>query len=184
MPRLRGRRLPSPATEEGNRSMRTSMLAVAFCATLAGNVCAQTVGQPAPPFDVPGASSSVRLADLKGKVVYVDFWASWCSPCKQSFPWMNDMQAKYGPRGLQIVGVTVDRRREDAEKFLAATPARFTVAFDTTGKVAEAYQPKGMPTSFLIGADGVVRVMHVGFKDSDRAELEREIEAALSAAKK
>jgi peroxiredoxin len=94
------------------------------------------------------------------------------------------MQAKYGPRGLQIVGITVDRKREDAEKFLASTPAKFMVGFDTTGKVAEAYKPKGMPTSFLIGADGVVRAMHVGFKDSDRAELEREIEAALSAARK
>jgi peroxiredoxin len=164
--------------------MRTPILAIAFSAVLAGNVFAQEVGKPAPSFDVPGTSANVRLADLKGKVVYVDFWASWCSPCKQSFPWMNDMQAKYGARGLQIVGVTVDRKREDAEKFLASTPAKFMVAFDTNGKVAEAYKPKGMPTSFLIGADGVVRAMHVGFKDSDRAELEREIEAALSAARK
>lgn len=164
--------------------MRTSVLAIAFSAVLAGNVFAQDVGKPAPPFDVPGTSANVRLADLKGKVVYVDFWASWCSPCKQSFPWMNDMQAKYGARGLQIVGVTVDRKREDAEKFLASTPAKFMIAFDTTGKVAEAYKPKGMPTSYLIGADGVVRAMHVGFKDSDRAALEREIEAALTAARK
>jgi len=111
------------------------------------NVFAQDVGRPAPSFDVAGATGNVRLADLKGKVVYVDFWASWCSPCKQSFPWMNDMQAKYGARGLQIVGVTVDRKREDAEKFLASTPARFMVAFDTNGKVAETYKPKGMPTS-------------------------------------
>lgn len=161
--------------------MRASMFAVALGATIASNAFAQAVGQPAPSFDVPGTSSSVRLADLKGKVVYVDFWASWCAPCKQSFPWMNDMQAKYGPRGLQVIGVTVDRRREDAEKFLAATPAKFAVAFDTTGKVAEAYQPKGMPTSFLIGADGVVRAVHVGFKESDRTELERQIEAALGA---
>ena len=164
--------------------MRASMIVIAFSAMLAGNVFAQEVGKAAPSFDVPGSPANVRLAELKGKVVYVDFWASWCSPCKQSFPWMNDMQAKYGPRGLQIVGITVDRKREDAEKFLASTPAKFMVGFDTTGKVAEAYKPKGTPTSYLIGADGVVRVMHVGFKDSDRAELEREIEAALSAAKK
>jgi thiol-disulfide isomerase/thioredoxin len=162
--------------------MRASIIVIAVSAMLAGNVFAQEVGKSAPSFDVPGAPANVRLADLKGKVVYVDFWASWCSPCKQSFPWMNDMQAKYGARGLQIVGITVDRKREDAEKFLASTPAKFMVGFDTTGKVAEAYKPKGMPTSYLIGADGVVRAMHVGFKDSDRAELEREIEAALTAA--
>ncbi|MGB3429615.1 MAG: TlpA disulfide reductase family protein [Burkholderiaceae bacterium] len=164
--------------------MRASTIVIAFSAMLAGNVLAQEVGKSAPSFDVPGTAANVRLADMKGKVVYVDFWASWCAPCKQSFPWMNDMQAKYGARGLQIVGITVDRKREDAEKFLASTPAKFMVAFDTTGKVAEAYKPKGMPTSYLIGADGVLRAMHVGFKDSDRAELEREIEAALTAAKK
>jgi peroxiredoxin len=164
--------------------MRATTIAIAVSAMFASTVFAQEVGQPAPAFDVPGASSNVRLADLKGKVVYVDFWASWCAPCKQSFPWMNDMQAKYGPRGMQIVGVTVDRKREDAEKFLASTPARFTVAYDTSGKVAEAYKPKGMPTSFLIGADGVVRAVHVGFRDSDREALEREIAAALTAARK
>jgi thiol-disulfide isomerase/thioredoxin len=164
--------------------MRATTIAIAFAALLAGNVSARDVGRPAPSFDVPGASSNVRLSDLKGKVVYVDFWASWCAPCKQSFPWMNEMQAKYGPRGLQIVGVTVDRKREDADKFLASTPARFLVAYDTTGKVAEAYQPKGMPTSFLIGADGVVRAVHVGFREGDREALEREIEAALTAARR
>jgi thiol-disulfide isomerase/thioredoxin len=166
--------------------MRASTLAFAFAfaAAFAHTAGAQDVGRPAPSFEVPGAPANVRLADLKGKVVYVDFWASWCAPCKQSFPWMNEMQAKYGARGLQIVGVTVDRKREDAEKFLASTPAKFMVAFDTTGKVAEAYRPKGMPTSYLIGPDGVVRAVHVGFKDSDKAALEREIEAALAMARK
>jgi thiol-disulfide isomerase/thioredoxin len=148
----------------------------------ASAVSAQEVGTRAPAFDVAGSGAkNVRLADLKGRVVYVDFWASWCGPCKQSFPWMNEMQAKYGARGLTVVAVTVDRKREDADKFLAATPATFTVGYDTAGKVAEAFRPKGMPTSFLIGADGVVRAVHVGFKDSDRADLEREIQAALSA---
>ena len=149
-----------------------------------GSATAQEVGSRAPTFDLPGSVKPVRFADFKGRVVYVDFWASWCAPCKQSFPWMNDMQAKYGPRGFSIVGINVDQKREDADKFLASTPANFLVGYDTTGKVAEAYQPKGMPTSFLIGADGKVRAVHVGFKDGQRADLEREIEAALAAAKK
>ena len=149
-----------------------------------GSATAQEVGSRAPAFDLPGSVKPVRFADFKGRVVYVDFWASWCAPCKQSFPWMNDMQAKYGPRGFSIVGVNVDQKREDADKFLASTPANFLVAYDTSGKVAEAYQPKGMPTSFLIGADGKVRAVHVGFKDSQREVLEREIEAALAAVRK
>lgn len=150
----------------------------------AAAVSAQEVGSRAPAFDLAGSPKSIRLADLKGQVVYVDFWASWCAPCKQSFPWMNEMQAKYGARGFHVVGVNVDQKREDADKFLASTPAKFTIGYDTTGKVAEVYQPKGMPTSFLIGADGKVRAVHVGFKDSQREELEREIQSALAAARK
>jgi thiol-disulfide isomerase/thioredoxin len=158
----------------------------AACAAMvlcAGIAHAQDIGKPAPAFNLPAAGSpNISLASLKGRVVYVDFWASWCAPCKQSFPWMNEMQAKYGPKGLTIIGINVDKKREDADKFLAGTPAKFTVAYDSTGKVAEAYQPKGMPTSFLIGADGVVRAMHVGFRESDREKLESELAAAVTAA--
>jgi thiol-disulfide isomerase/thioredoxin len=164
--------------------MRVRHLVAAVALAFTAAASAQEVGKPAPAFDLPGSPKQVRLADLKGRVVYVDFWASWCAPCKQSFPWMNDMQAKYGPRGLSIVGVTVDKKREDADKFLASTPAKFLVGFDTTGKVADVYKPAGMPTSFLIGADGIVRAVHVGFRDKDKADLEREIEAALTAARK
>jgi thiol-disulfide isomerase/thioredoxin len=157
-------------------------LAAVAAALSIGVASAQEVGKAAPAFDLPSSGAqNVKLADLKGRVVYVDFWASWCAPCKQSFPWMNDMQAKYGAKGLTIIGVNVDKKREDADKFLSGTPAKFTVAYDTTGKVAESYQPKGMPTSFLIGADGVVRAIHVGFRDKDREDLEREIAAALTA---
>ncbi len=165
--------------------MRFKLFSAACAATVlcVGSASAQDVGRPAPGFDLPAAGSpNVRLANLKGRVVYVDFWASWCAPCKQSFPWMNEMQAKYGPKGLTIIGINLDKKREDADKFLAGTPAKFTVAFDSTGKVAEVYQPKGMPTSFLIGADGVVRAMHVGFRESDREKLESELAAAVTAA--
>ena len=162
-----------------------NFVAAACAALVVGAVAAQDVGKQAPAFNLPAAGArNVNLADLKGRVVYVDFWASWCAPCKQSFPWMNEMQAKYGAKGLTIIGVNVDKKREDADKFLAGTPAKFTVAYDSTGKVAEAYQPKGMPTSYLIGADGVVRAVHVGFRDKDREDLENEFAAALAAARK
>ena len=164
--------------------MRAFLVAVAL-ATAASQVFAQDIGQRAPAFDVPAANGKpLRLADMKGRVVYVDFWASWCAPCKQSFPWMNEMQAKYASRGLQVVGLNVDKKKEDADKFLAGTPAKFAIGYDSTGKVADVYKPQGMPTSFLIGADGVVRAVHIGFRDGDRAALEREIEAALSAARR
>lgn len=159
------------------RSIAASVL---FACALPLAASAQQVGQPAPAFDLPGAGKPVRLAEMKGKVVYLDFWASWCAPCKQSFPWMNEMQAKYGAQGLQVVGVSVDAKRSDAEEFLKGTPAQFTVAFDTKGESPKTYAIKGMPSSFLIGPDGRVLLAHTGFKDADKAELEAKIKAALA----
>jgi len=166
-----------------SRSKALALILSALAVSV-GSVSAQEVGSRAPAFDLATATKPVRLADLKGQVVYLDFWASWCAPCKQSFPFMSEMQAKYGPRGFTVIGVNVDQKREDADKFLTSTPAKFTVGYDSAGKVAEVYQPKGMPTSYLIGADGKVRAVHVGFKDSQREEIEREIQSALTAARK
>jgi cytochrome c biogenesis protein CcmG, thiol:disulfide interchange protein DsbE len=141
------------------------------------------VGQAAPDVELPGASGAQKLSDLKGKVVYLDFWASWCGPCRQSFPWMNDMQKKYGAKGLQIVGMNLDAKRADADKFLAENPAQFALAFDTKGESPKRIGVKGMPTSVLIGADGKVLAVHQGFKDEERPELEARLVAALGSVK-
>lgn len=141
-------------------------------------------GQAAPALELPGVSAPVSLAQLKGKVVFVDFWASWCGPCKQSFPWLNEMHAKYAAKGLQIVGVNVDAKRADADKFLAEVPANFRVAFDAQGDTPKRYQIKGMPSSVLVGPDGKVIKVHSGFRADERKELEDAIVAALTAVKK
>jgi thiol-disulfide isomerase/thioredoxin len=160
------------------------LIAVMLAAALgASSASALEKGAPAPQFDLQGLDGAVKLAKLQGKVVYVDFWASWCGPCRQSFPWMNEMQAKYGPRGLQIVGINVDAKSEDAKTFLAATPAKFTIAFDPKGATPRQYGIKGMPSSVLIGPDGKVLLEHSGFREADRAELEAKIQSALGAAK-
>lgn len=145
---------------------------------------ARAPGAAAPAFDLPGTGKQVRLADLKGRVVFLDFWASWCAPCKQSFPWMNEMQAKYGAQGLQVVAINVDAKRADADKFLATVPVQFTIAFDPAGETPKTYAIKGMPSSFLIGPDGRVLASHSGFKDSDKPVLEEKIRQALAAARR
>lgn len=137
-------------------------------------------GQAAPEFNLPGRLNSVKLSDFKGKTVYLDFWASWCGPCRQSFPWMNDMQTRYGDKGLRIVGINVDQNTNDAKAFLKNTPASFDVAFDPDGKTPAAYGVMGMPTSMLIGPDGKVLMMHSGFRSEERSELERMIQSSLS----
>jgi cytochrome c biogenesis protein CcmG, thiol:disulfide interchange protein DsbE len=139
-------------------------------------------GTPAPEIRLPGRDGEIDLAALKGRVVMVDFWASWCIPCRHSFPWMNEMQAKYGPRGFQIIAINVDANRADADGFLAKVPAQFMIAFDQKGVTPRAYGVRGMPTSVLIGADGRVVQQHIGFRDADRPGLEAAIAAAVAKA--
>ncbi|MEO6024090.1 MAG: TlpA disulfide reductase family protein, partial [Burkholderiales bacterium] len=117
------------------------------------------------------------------KVVYLDFWASWCGPCRETFPWMNQMQAKYGKDGFEIVAVNIDKKRPDADKFLAQIPAEFTVVFDTKLSVARSYALKGAPTSFLIDRAGNVVSTHLGFQKDRAAELEAHIVKTLEAPK-
>jgi len=133
----------------------------------------------APAFSLPGRGSDVTLASLRGKTVLVDFWASWCGPCRQSFPWMNDLQRRYGDRGLTIVAVNLDKDREFANAFLAELPASFTVAFDATGKTAERYKVKAMPTTFLISPEGKLLATHTGFDARHAPEFEAQIAEAL-----
>lgn len=166
------------------RTMRVLRMAVVLAAALeASTASALDRGAAAPAFDLPGKDGAVQLAKYQGKIVYVDFWASWCGPCRQSFPWMNEMQARYGAKGLQVVGVNLDAKTDDARRFLAETPARFAIAFDPAGATPRAYGIKGMPSSVLIGPDGKVLYEHAGFKEADRAALEQVIQKALGGAK-
>ena len=132
-----------------------------------------------PEFQLPTATGNIQPADLKGKVIYIDFWASWCQPCKQSFPWLNKMQAKYKDKGFEIVAINLDKDKELADKFLAAIPASFTVAFDAEGGSAEKFNVKGMPSSYLIDRKGFMRARHLGFREKDRDSLENAIQDLL-----
>lgn len=157
------------------------LLALAFCAiATSGAARAVAIGEAAPSLRAPDAAGEiVDLAKLRGKVVYVDFWASWCGPCKRSFPWMNAMLEKYRAQGLEVVAVNVDRKRADAERFLATTPAQFTIAYDASGAMPSAWQVKAMPTSFLVDAQGRVAFIESGFRDERKDDVEARIRAAL-----
>jgi cytochrome c biogenesis protein CcmG/thiol:disulfide interchange protein DsbE len=163
--------------------LNIALAAAAICVAAATPALALDAGQAAPDIDLSSPGGTQKLSSLKGKVVYLDFWASWCGPCRQSFPWMNEMNSKYGAKGLQVVGVNLDAKQADADKFLAELPAKFSVAFDPKGESAKRFEVKGMPTSVLIGADGKVLAVHQGFKDDDRKELEAKFASALAAAK-
>jgi cytochrome c biogenesis protein CcmG, thiol:disulfide interchange protein DsbE len=159
----------------------TRTVALAMVALAAPTAWSLETGAAAPDLNLPGIKDAVSLAGLKGKVVYVDFWASWCGPCKQTFPFMNELQSKYRAQGLEIVAINLDAKRADADKFLTDVPAQFTLAFDAKGESARRFEVKSMPSSYLIGRDGKVVAAHKGFKDEERADLESRITQALAA---
>jgi cytochrome c biogenesis protein CcmG/thiol:disulfide interchange protein DsbE len=128
------------------------------------------------------AEMPTEFGAIEGKVVWVDFWASWCAPCRRSFPWMNAMHEKYAAEGLQIIAVNVDKERELADEFLTESPARFRLHFDPAGKLAEAFEVQAMPSSFLLDGNGNVIAKHYGFKLANTEEYEQQIRAALGAA--
>jgi len=121
------------------------------------------------------------LGEITGRVVMVDFWASWCTPCRRSFPWMNAMHRKYAADGLQIVAVNVDKERELADAFLSETPAEFGLRYDPAGALASVFGVQAMPSSFLLDASGAILAKHYGFRSADADEYEQRIRAALDA---
>jgi thiol-disulfide isomerase/thioredoxin len=137
-------------------------------------------GIPAPAFNLPTRDGAVSLDSLRGKVAYIDFWASWCGPCKQSFPWMKSLHERFAGKGLVIVAINLDKDRNAAEEFLAKYPAPFVVAFDPSGKTAKAFKVWGMPTSYILGPTGAILSTHPGFDPKRTAMIESQIQQALS----
>jgi len=155
--------------------MKSRLLRLVLACGMLLSPLANAAPSAAADFTLDGVDGKVTLSELRGKVIYLDFWASWCTPCRQSFPWMNDMQEKYGKQGLKVIAVNLDKENELAKEFIAATKPHFTIAFDPEGSVAEQYQVMGMPSSYLIGRDGKLHGSHIGFRNKDKAELEKNI---------
>lgn len=157
---------------------RGLLVALALGATAPGAVFSPAAGAKAAA-EATAAPAWPLLGSLKGKVVLVDFWASWCSPCLRSFPWMNELQKRHAADGLVVVAVNLDQDRALADAFLERTPAGFKVEFDQQGALAKQFGVQAMPTSFLIDRQGRIRVRHAGFRDAQRAERERQIQHLL-----
>ncbi len=129
---------------------------------------------------LPSWAEPLDLGALRGHVVYLDFWASWCAPCRQSFPWMTAMEKAYEAQGLTVVAINVDRDRADAERFLKQFHPGFEVRFDSEGKLAEAFKVSGMPTSIIIDRHGVARFTHIGFWPGDSEVSAQQIRELLA----
>jgi peroxiredoxin len=141
------------------------------------------VGNPAPDFavkTVKNGTGTIALKDLRGKVILLDFWGTFCEPCKKSFPRLQELQAKFGS-SLKVIGVSEDEAEDKGKipAFADTYGAKFTLGWDEDKSVAHAYSPETMPSSFLIDRKGVVRYAHVGYHDGEEARVEREIRELL-----
>ena len=129
-----------------------------------------------------GVATSDDQFDLEthaGKVVIVDFWASWCVPCRRSFPWLNRMHQKYAEKGLVIIAVNLDADRAEAMKFLEEYPPEFNIYYDESKELAREFGVVAMPSSYVIGRNGEIRAKHFGFKVKKQDEYESAIVDAL-----
>lgn len=155
------------------------------CLLAAGTLCA-------PRFAAAGWKENLSLPELggfglegsvpslRGKVVYLDFWASWCGPCKASFPVLNKWQQQYGAKGFTVLGVSVDEKAAEMQEFLKKIPASFPIVRDAAHKLVGVADVSSMPTSFLIDRKGMVRQVHNGFRPKDEPVLAGEIAALLA----
>lgn len=139
-------------------------------------------GRPVPACDLTafGGSQAIDLGQFRGKVLYVDFWASWCSSCAKSFPFLNAMDKEFREQGLQIVGVNLDDDPGSARDFLAKRPASFVLASDATGQCPRDFGVKAMPSSYLVDRDGAIRHELVGFRAGEMAGIRKLVEALLA----
>jgi thiol-disulfide isomerase/thioredoxin len=146
------------------------------------NAQATEVGQAAPSFTLPSLlkDQPTTLKQFAGKVIYLDFWASWCVPCRTSFPLLNKLHEKLKAQGFEVIAVNLDEDKAKADKFLSEFQVGFTVLRDAKGEWADKYVVESMPTSFLIDKQGVVQHIHHGFTSNDINDIENRITALLA----
>ncbi len=159
--------------------LRSFLLALSLC--LSTSALAVSVGDAAPNFKLKNLNTGKieSLKKYRGKVVYLDFWASWCGPCRQSLPLLNDLRKELKRKGFEVVAVNLDEETADAKTFLKQFPVVYPVLMDPKGRVPEKYELPGMPTSFLIDKRGRIQHIHVGFKPKDMATIRKQVIALL-----
>lgn len=173
----------SSARRPRRNRMKTLLGALAVALLIASTASALTSGDAPPAIDMPDqAGKKVDLNELKGKVVLVDFWASWCGPCKQEMPVLEELHKKYAKEGLVIVGINIDNNPKKMNNFLRGTPVTFRIIHDRKLNVASKYEPETMPSSYFIARDGKIRYIHEGFRKKDATEFEERIKALLAEA--
>jgi len=144
------------------------LLAVILMLCGSASVFAASPSDPAPNFTLKALDGkNLKLSELTGTVVLLNFWASWCGPCRQEMPLLNAMHNKYEPLGFTVLGVNVEQNIDDARGFMQDFPVDFPVVLDQRNEVSSAYKIVGMPTTLILDRDGNIRYRHVGYKPGE-----------------
>jgi peroxiredoxin len=142
----------------------------------ASSVEAATVSGPAPDFTLKSQDgSNIKLSELRGQVVMVNFWASWCGPCRQEMPLLEQLYQRYQPMGFTLLGVNVEEDSSAANKVLKEIPVSFPILYDSRNSVSESYQVRAMPSTFLIDRDGNIRYLHKGYQPGYEQDYQQQI---------
>jgi peroxiredoxin len=136
-------------------------------------------GDKASNFNLDSMNGAGKLTVAPGKVTIVDFWATWCEPCKKSFPKYQELYVKYKASGLEIVAVSVDDDKGEIPNFAKTHGAKFPVGWDDGHKIAEKWKPAGMPSAYIVDKTGTVKFVHKGYHDGEENEIEKEIKGLL-----
>src|ERR1700733_697492 len=159
--------------------MRNRIVAIAAALLIAMPVVAAT-GGPAPPFSLASRDGKdVSLTQYQGEVVMINFWASWCGPCRQEMPLLESIYKKYNKLGFTLLGVNVEPDSQAADDWLKATPVSFPILYDKDSKVSKLYEVAGMPSTVIIDRSGKLRVLHRGYKPGDENEYLDSIRALI-----
>jgi peroxiredoxin len=174
----------APLVARSARLLLAVLLGCSACGGAAQGAASPTgdsgmaVGQQAPDveFNALNSTGTIKLSELRGKVVLLDFWASWCAPCQEELPLLDDMSARLKSKGIEIVGLSIDENKADAERFLTRKSSwALTLGHDPEQKVADEFKPPKMPTSYVIDRKGIVRQVNAGFERADAKKIEAQL---------
>ena len=154
--------------------------ALILCVGLPSAACARATQQAAPDFTLKSQKGdNLKLSELRGKVIMINFWASWCGPCRQEMPVLDQLYRHYHALDFTVLGVNVEQNSDDARSLLKDVSVSFPILFDNENKVSRLYDIKGMPSTVLVDRDGNVRYMHVGYQPGTENEYQAQIRALI-----
>ena len=162
------------------KPLRTFFLASLLCLAGLQTATAASVSGPAPNFTLKSLSGkNLRLSEMAGNVVLINFWASWCGPCRQEMPLLNDLHNKYEALGFTVLGVNVEEQSDNARGFINDFPVDFPILLDDRNQVSKMYNVIAMPTTVVVDRDGNMRYLHKGYKPGDEKQYRKMVKELI-----